>query len=345
VDLDAAVFCVEWRRLGRDVVIAHVGLDAPEQRVAGGVHRVVMVEVVGRREHELHLARVATPRAQQTVGRERRGRVVLPLHRALRQRRDGIPQPRRRMQEEQVDLAPRGQRLQHVAVAGGHAGQAEDREARRQVEDAAVGLERRTRLLEPLRRCGLTDPCAQAAPQLPLPVVRADLPARPVAHRVRPVQRVPVEQVGDVPHGREPPRALERVVLLRAAEVRGEQVHPRLGQAFVDDLEQRPHRSLRQPRVLVGIDAGRCGHGIPDEPPRGREVDVRAHAVGRTRGRTEPRRELLRDPPLHAAGRDGDDLGRERIVRRRREQRPKRLDEPVGAVGPVEMQHRAEVGA
>ena len=44
---------------------------------------------------------------------------------------------------------------------------------------------------------------------------------------------------------------------IRRAEVGGEARQPRLAEALVDDVEQRPHRPLGQPRVGVRVDARR----------------------------------------------------------------------------------------
>jgi hypothetical protein len=47
----------------------------------------------------------------------------------------------------------------------------------------------------------------------------------------------------------------------------------------------------------------------------------------------------LRDPPLDATGRDGDDLGGEGVGRRLGEQLAEGLDEAVGTVGAMDVQH------
>ena len=71
VDLDAAIVRVQQRalvepagqrRAGRLAVRADVGLDAAQQRVGAVLDRVVVADVLGRAEHELHLACVARPR-------------------------------------------------------------------------------------------------------------------------------------------------------------------------------------------------------------------------------------------------------------------------------------------
>ena len=102
----------------------------------------------------------------------------------------------------------------------------------------------------------------------------------------------------------------------RALEVLGQRRQPRLREALVDDVQQRPHRSLRQPRVRGRARSRRGRHRAEDQPAREREVDVRADAVRAARRRPEPRRESLGQPPLDPARRDGDDLRRERILER-----------------------------
>ena len=191
---------------------------------------------------------------------------------------------------------------------------------------------------------GSRQPLAQPPPQLRLPrgLRRdVDLAARPAAHHRRPVQRVAVEQLGEVADGREAARAPVRVVLL--AQVAGEAAQPRLLQALADDLEQRPHGPLRQPRVLLGVDPRRGRDGVAGEPARERELDVRADAVGAAGRRAEARRHPLRQPALHPAGRDGDDVGRERIGQRLGQQAAERLDQRVGAFSSVDVQQDASV--
>jgi hypothetical protein len=75
----------------------------------------------GRREHQLKLARIAPPRGQQPIGGKAGGGIVGAAdHRLAVQRpvRDLLPQRRRRVQEEQVDVALLGDRAEHLQVAG-----------------------------------------------------------------------------------------------------------------------------------------------------------------------------------------------------------------------------------
>jgi hypothetical protein len=230
-----------------------------------------------------------------------------------------------------VQVAPRRERLEDVAVAGREACQPEDRDLRRKVHDTGLLLQHLTRPLQPLRRSGLPDPRPQAPPQPPLPLlVRRLLRRRPRPHGVRPVQRISVEQLRQMPHGRKAPRPLQRIRASAGPPRCAAKSASTLAQALVHHLEQRPHRPLGKPRIRLGLHARRGGHGRADEPPRGRELHVRANPVGRPSA-PEPSRQLLGDPPLHAARRHGHDLVGERIAGRRGEQRPQRLDEPVGA--------------
>ena len=103
-------------------------------------------------------------------------------------------------------------------------------------------------------------------------------------------------------------------------------VEPRLPQTPINNLEQSPNRPLRQPRIRISLDPRRRRNRVPDEPPRRRELDVRAHPIAPPVPRPEPIRHPLRQPPLHAARRHGDDLRRERIGQRIGQQRTKRLD-------------------
>ena len=119
----------------------------------------------------------------------------------------------------------------------------------------------------------------------------------------------------------------------------GKALEPRLVQAAIDDLEQRPHGALGQPGVGVGVDPRGRRDRIADQPPRRREADVRAHPVGPPGRRTEPVGHPLREPALHPARGNGDDLGRERVGGRLGQQRAERLDEPVGAFSSVDVEH------
>jgi hypothetical protein len=247
-------------------------------------------------------------------------------------------------------VALRGERLEHLEPARRQPREAEHRQPLGQVDELGLLAQARAGGLDPLRRVGLAGAGAQAAPQLRLPAgvlrqLRAGgvdvLAGRPRADHRRALERVAVEQLGDVAHAREPARLPRRVGgVERRAQVGGEALQPRLVQGGVDDLQQRPHEPLRQPRVRLRLDPGRDRDRLVGQPPRRREGDVRADAVGVAGGDAEPGREPLRQPALHAARGHGDQLRRERIGRRLGQQRREGAYEPVGPLGSVDVQHR-----
>ena len=187
----------------------------------------------------------------------------------------------------------------------------------------------RTRARAARRGSASPSRCAQPPPQLRLPrglARHVDLAARPAAHHRRAVQRVAVEQLGEVADGREAARAPVGVVL--GAEVDGEAAQPRL----VAGTRRRPRaaatrRAAASHGSMLGVEPGRGGDGVAGEPARERELDVRADAVGAAGRRAEARRHPLRQPALHAAGGDGDDVGRERVGQRVGQEPAERLDQ------------------
>ena len=246
----------------------------------------------------------------------------------------------RRVEEEEVHLAAGGERAQHGEVAGRDPRQAEERDALGEGDERGLGSQPLARLLDSLGGARLVEALPQAAPELGLPgglAGEVDLTARPAAHHLRAVEGVAVEQLGEVAEGGEPAGAAVGVV--GVAEVDAQVAQPRLVEALADDLEQRPHRALRRPRVGVGIDPGRGGDGVTDEAVREGELDVRAHAVGSAGRRAEAGGEALREPALHASRRDGDDVGREGVGQRIGQEAAECLDQSVGAFSSVDMQH------
>ena len=148
------------------------------------------------------------------------------------------------------------------------------------------------------------------------------------------MQRVAVEEPGDVAHRAEPPPGALEVCVQRA--------EPGLVAVLVDHLQQRPHRTTGTPRVLVGVDARRGSQRALDDPAWRRERHVGADPVVAIGRRAEVERQPLCDPPLDALGRHGDDLGRERIRGRGGEGLAEGVDEGVGAGGSVEVEHLCE---
>jgi hypothetical protein len=141
---------------------------------------------------------------------------------------------------------------------------------------------------------------------------------------------VAVVEVGEVTGRAEPARPGA------PGEVAGDRRQPRLVHAGVDQVEQRPHRPLGQPRVCLPVDAGGGGDGTADQPSREREVDVGAHAVGPPRRHAEPGGEPLCQPPLDAPGRDRDHFCLERVGEAGAEHVPQVGDQRVGAFGAVD---------
>ncbi len=125
------------------------GLDALQQRLRARRDRVVVVCARGR-PAQLQLAGVAAPGGEQRVADLGRGRVVGAA--------DGagpaqpLPQRGRGVQQEEVDVACVRQRLQDLELGAGKAGEAEDGQSRREVEQARVGAQARAGGQQPLGR-------------------------------------------------------------------------------------------------------------------------------------------------------------------------------------------------
>ena len=116
---------------------------------------------------------------------------------------------------------------------------------------------------------------------------------------LRPVQRVAVEEPGEVAHGREPARAIGREVRRRAAPAT-----PRTA-----PRRRRPATATRAAPAatvfLLRLDPGRGGDRCTGQPVRERELDVGADP--------DAIRQALGEPALHPARAHRDHLGRERI--------------------------------
>ena len=208
------------------------------------------------------------PRGEQPVVGERGGRVVGAARRPRGARRatvshsagDGCSRKR-------CTSRCGGERAQ--ARRGGRPGSRVRPNSERRV--GQVDERRRRRAAARTRRSsrsaglGLAEPRAQPPPQLGLPALASVARAAHAAHHLRPVQRVAVEQLGEVADGGE---ARARRSASPRAEVGGERRQPRLVQALVDDLEQRPDRALRQPRVGARVDARGGRDRVADQPAR-----------------------------------------------------------------------------
>ena len=118
--------------------------------------------------------------------------------------------------------------------AGRQARQAEQREALREVDQVGVVAQAGAGGLETLGGSGDGDARAQPPPELGLPGgvggdPRRRRPRAQAREHLRPVERVAVEQVGDVARGAQTTRAADGIGRLAvAAEVRGQARQPRL---------------------------------------------------------------------------------------------------------------------
>ena len=150
-----------------------------------GVERVVDVGAGVPAGDELQLAGVAAPRGEQRVLRRgwrcgRRGAVAAVAPAAgLDVLGDALPQHGRRVEQEQVDVARRAEGVEHLDVAGGEAGQPEQRQAGRQVDDVGLVAQPRRTPRQSLGRAGRADALTEEAPQRRLPGdVRRQRPRR-----------------------------------------------------------------------------------------------------------------------------------------------------------------------
>ncbi len=241
-----------------------------------------------------------------------------------------------------MHLARVGDRSEHVEVRARHPGQAEQRQSLRQVEQLEFGLDPLARRGQTLRRAGSADPAPEPSPQFGLPAAGPVLARGPGAQHVRAVDAVVVEQIGDVVNRAEAPGRIVRVAT-RALQVARQHGQPRLADALVDDLKQRPHRPLGEPRILRRLDVGRGRHRGEDQPARERKLDVRADAVCAAGRRAQPSGESLGEPPLDPASRDGDDLGRERILEWLEQRLGEAVGETVSALGSMDVEHLREL--
>ena len=233
---------------------------------------------------------------------------------------------------------------QDLALGGREPGGPEDAEAVGKIAESGLCDELLAGAVEPLGRARGAEDLPQPPPQLGLPVqvgVQGSpgavgvLAIRPLREHRRAVLLVGPEQLAQVLGRRVPPA--RPVVVCAVAEVRGQDGAPRLPHAGVDDLEQLPQHPRRRPGVVVRLDPAGCGDGLVDEPGRAGEADVRRDPVAV--GGAEHGRQALRQPPLDALGRDGHDLGGERVGQRLGEDLGQRVHQGDGPLGAMEHQH------
>ena len=112
------------------------------------------------------------------------------------------------MQGEDVDVAPGRERAEDLERRGGHAREAEQRDARGQIHEARVGAQPAARAVEPARGIRHAHALAQPAPQLGLPARVGrhahGLAAHPLDEHRGAVARVAIEERRDVAHAAEP---------------------------------------------------------------------------------------------------------------------------------------------
>ena len=172
------------------------------------------------------------------------------------------------MHQEEVDVPGLSDRLEHLEVAGRQPGEAEQREPWREFQEIGLGPQAAASLTKTLGWALRPDALSQEQPELDLPAVLAELRGAggPALQHVRPVHRIAVEEVRHVPDAREPPGA----ILFGAGllDVLGQRRQPGLVEMVLDDLDERPHRPLRHPRVQlrVGVECPR--QGVRDQRAR-----------------------------------------------------------------------------
>jgi hypothetical protein len=338
------VSCAGERRTGGPPIRPNVGLEVREKRARPVLYGVMMIGEVGRPENQLHLPRVLPPRREQPVRRHCRGRVLPPPDNRHTPLRHPLPQRGRRVEHEHMHVAPDRQRPQHIEMPRRQPRQPKERQPRRQIDDPRLLAQARTSALHPLRLIRNLDSFAQPPPELrlPHPVRRhgAVLPASPCTNHLRPMQRIPIEQLRKMPDRSEPPSPPRGIpLLLCSTEMRRQARQPGLPETSIHHLEQSPNRPLRQPGIRIRPDPRRRRHRIPNEPPRRREFDIRADPIAPPIPCPKPIRHPLREPPLHAPRGHGDNLRGERIGQRLAQQRAERLDKAVGPLSSMNMQH------
>ena len=236
------------------------------------------------------------------------------------------------MQQEQVDVAPVGQRAQDLEMAGRQAGEPEQRQARGQLAPApGRSVEPLTGAPPALGRAGHADPGPQPAPQLGLPgrargqqapAERVEVLAlRPGLDHRRTVQRVAVKQVGEMAHRRSaagrPRIGVGRIAVATRDSGPGWPARARPG------APARPRAAARPPaRAATGPRSGSIPEAAATASPSRRcgegELDVGADPVAAARRRRRAGRHALGQPALHPARRHRHDLGGERIGQRPR---------------------------
>ena len=254
-----------------------------------------------------------------------------------------------------MDEAGRGGRRGRLRAPGAPAGgrrkarEAEEREALRQVHDAGSSRRRAHAAFQPFGRARLIDSLPEAPPQLSLPERRPPAALAPVPSVSSPAAHARSISAGGARSGRTDRRHGGRLLNLRARRSSsGRSGDPRGGRTGCvararRDRHRRPRaaakRRARAPRILVGFDSRRRGDGVVDEGPWGGKSTFAQTPSANPGVAPRPAGHPLRQPALHPAGRNGDDLGRERVLQRLDKERAQRLDEAVGSFCSMYVKH------
>ena len=240
---------------------------------------VVVIDVLGRPASTSCISRASCPtkRAAGCAGSAAVGSSAPAMTARARARRDPLPQRRRRVEQEEMDVAPAASARSTLRWPAGSRvrPKSESREAARRPPGSS-----RSRAHAPSSRsAGSGTPirarsrrqssaCQQPSGRDRAVLARSPRPEPSPAGAARSGRTA--RRGGD---GAEPPSPPRRIdVVAAAAQMRGQAAEPGLPEAPVDDLEQRPNRPLRQPRIRIGLDARRGRDRVTDEPARRRET-------------------------------------------------------------------------
>ena len=328
-------------------VYSNVVLDSLQQR---RVHCgcLLLLDFAGTRapEHQLHLAGVAAPGRQQWVLRDARRLVLATRHRPRPgpdRRGHPIPQHRRRVHQEEVDVPALSDGFEHLEIAGRQPGESEQRKSGRELQEIGSCPQPLAGLAQALGRARCPDALTQEAPELDLPgrLVELRRAGGPALQHVGSMHRIAVEEVRHMPDAREPPGS----VFLGGGllDVLGQWRQPGLVEMVLDDLNERPHRPLRHPGVQVRISVECSRQRVRDQRAWKREFDVGADAVLSSVAGAQMRRQLLRQPPLDTPRRHRDHLGSHGVPERIGQKSGEHPDEDIGPLGSVNVQHPGRV--
>ena len=254
------------------------------------------------------------------------------------------------MKQKQMHVAMLRKRPKHLKMTSRQPRQTEQRDALRQINKPRLLLETRARAREPFSRIRSADLSAKLPPQLSLPSrVRRNpiLPGRPSMNQLRPMKRVPVIEVSEMPNRPKPPGTASLIVIrVELPEMSSKSREPRLTQAPINNLKKRPNSPLRKPRIPIRLDPRSSSNSIPNKPTRRRKLNVGANTIGPLIASTKSRRHPLSKPPLHPPSRNSNNLPSKRIRKQISEKRPKRLDQALGPFCSMHVKHMScEVSA